>query len=317
MPLETDQPDISPQMREAIARDITVILVSDMRVKTDKIWDDEIAAVKSLAEQDTGRQFKVRIAESTEFEDVEVPDEILQYQDFVTMEYFDADTSSELKNAGVNNSETQWTVVFDADCVAYPDFISQLIDATMTHPGYDFYCGRTIYAPTSSARRACNLFDRATDNRRSSGQSSYLPNNVYMGRTDIMRQHPYPSRKSPFDSMPPRLKELNESGRSIYYVHDIITEHEWSPDFIFQHKVERGFGRCRNKDVQNIFTPLAVFKTGVKWDMIAIWRRSREFLKWYDLPVAVGVYIYSRIPEFLGAVEATMGRERPKNSAFR
>lgn len=303
-------PDDHPQ--------VTVVVVSDYEGSEVKTWADEIAMLQRLSEQDISYPFQVIVAEDEKIADLEPPQSLLDAFPGARIAYHSSDASAALKDYAVTHVTTPWVIVVEADALPEKDWLRLLMESATANPEYDIFSGRTWYGDGSTWQRALNLIGRSFDDRGVSGHSAHVSNNGALYRTETLLKFPYPDAASPFLSARQRLVKMEEAGLKFYSCREARMRHAIGGfDFVLDVHRNAGYADMMMAGQQKAqHMPVISFKR-MKSELGAAFRVGNDYLKIWDWPVWAFMYLFVRIPEWGGMIEALRAPEQLEGSAYR
>jgi cellulose synthase/poly-beta-1,6-N-acetylglucosamine synthase-like glycosyltransferase len=189
---------------------VTVVVVSDYVEARQKSWTDERAVLRALGEQDFLESFEVILMENGTVQG-STPADLLSRCPGSRMEFSEATTSAELKDAGVMRANGELIAILEADCVPAPDWLRHMVSALRERPDYAAASGKTLYPGRSMFVRCLTLLDRSVY-PGGSGPTASISNNNSIVRRGVLDRYPYPATPSPFLSAALRWREMQRDG---------------------------------------------------------------------------------------------------------
>lgn len=282
----------------------SVVVVSDFE-PGEKTWKDEIGMARMLARQDIGQSFPLIIVESEAHRATPVPAELTATFPDVQVVYHASEASAELKDYGVSLCTTEWVAVLEADAAPDAGWLRALLEAAAAHPQYQVFSGRTHYGAETSWQRVLNLLDRSFDDPGRSGDTRHISNNGALYRTEVLRRFPYPSAQSPFLSSRLRNRQIFEAGHRAWFERGALTRHAIGGlGFVFEFRRHTGFSDIIVSGDPHLRRIPSCLLARVRYELGHIRRLHREYVRWYDWPLATALFCFIRFPEAAGMLTA-------------
>lgn len=298
-------------------KQLTVIVVSDFE-PGEKTWKDEIAMAKAMAAQDTEADFDLVFVENAAPHTSPPPKAIEEAFPGAKILFHASEKSAALKDFGVQQSDTPWVALLEADALPEPSWLSHLLKAASNNPEYDIISGRTYYGDQSSWQRALNLLDRSFDDKSHSGPGDHISNNGALYKTEMLKKFPYPETESPFVSARRRNFKIMRAGHKVYFERAALMRHAIGGfDFVMDFRRHTGFSDMMLDPPQRFWKIPGKVAWRSVFEMSKIIRLNHAYWRWYDWPLGIGLWIFARIPETLGMVDAVRKKEKFENTSYR
>ena len=293
---------------------LCVISVSDYEAGEQKNWQDELALLEALSNQDIDEDFDVVLVESTQVKDQPVPDQLYLYIPQLKILYYDSIQSAVLKDYGVSQCPHEYIAVLESDCTPTHNWLRELMTG-LTSGDYAAASGRTYYGEDSSYRRACNLLHRAWDDPGRSGQTDKVSNNGAIYHREILQSFPYPHAATPFLSAELRNDRIREAGNVFYMAREGAMQHAIG-GLTFLWDLQRNKGhQCMSVSAHKSLSLL--MREKLKLDWFHAKRIGKQYLRWYDWPLFVFLSFYEVVPHLVGARYAREEVEVIPGSSYR
>ena len=279
---------------------VTVVVVSDYVEARQKSWTDERAVLRALGEQDFLESFEVILMENGTVQG-STPADLLSRCPGSRMEFSEATTSAELKDAGVMRANGELIAILEADCVPAPDWLRHMVSALRERPDYAAASGKTLYPGRSMFVRCLTLLDRSVY-PGGSGPTASISNNNSIVRRGVLDRYPYPATPSPFLSAALRWREMQRDGLRFFFESHAIVYHalpSWS--FIKDMRTHVGYSWGAQGE-SNFRTVLGGLTRGLYYDIMRCWRLRRHYaVAAHELPLAYALAVVVKFYEFKGA----------------
>lgn len=293
---------------------LCVISVSDYEAGEQKTWQDELALLEALSNQDIDEDFDVVLVESTQVQDQPVPDQLYLYVPQLKILYYDSYKSAVLKDYGVSQCDNDFIAVVEADCKPTENWLRVVLGG-LESGKYAAASGRTFYGETSSYRRVCNLLHRAWDDPGLSGQTDKVSNNGAIYRREILQAFPYPHAVTPFVAAELRNDRIKDAGETFYFAREAAMQHAIGGlSFLWDLQRNKGH-QCMTASNHKRFLSLAKEKLARNWHQAG--RIGKQYLRWYDWPLFVLLSVYEVVPHIVGARYAKEEVEAIPGSSYR
>ena len=195
---------------------LSVVSVSDFEPNQSKLWKDERALIKALANQDIQESFEVILVESKQNLDQIVPTDFYHFIPDLKVHYYDSIKSAALKDYGVILSSGEYVAVLESDCVPSRNWLRLLLEAVVNNE-WVIASGRTFYGDETTYRRIMNLLHRNWYDHGKSCETNYISNNGAVYSREILEKFPYPDSVTPFLSAQIRNKQIQREGYRFYF----------------------------------------------------------------------------------------------------
>jgi hypothetical protein len=243
-----------------------------------------------------------------------VPSGIAQLAPRTTVHFAPHARSAELKDAALPLCTGALVAVVEADSVPAPDWLRLLVAVLDTAPDVDVVSGRTTYGQGSSLRRVLALLDRAWMDPGRPGPIEHISNNGALYRRELLARFPYPDEHSAFLSARLRNRAMFDAGARAYFESRAGMVHAFG-GFRFAIDVRRNTGfadgrqywaaRGRHTSVPRALQALLRRRFTAEWhDCLRV---GRQYLRWYDWPLALLMLAALRLFELPGALAALRG----------
>lgn len=264
---------------------------------------------RRLAQQDIGQPFPLIIVENVAHRDRPVPQALYDAFPGAQVVYHDAEESAALKDHGVALCTSEWVAVLEADSTPEPGWLLSLLEAAAKHPQFQVFSGRTHYGAESSWQRALNLLDRSFDDPGHSRSTQHISNNGALYRTAVLRSFPYPSAASPFLSARLRNERILAGGHGAYFERAALTRHAIGGlGFVFEFRRHTGYSDLLMQGPPTLGKIPVCLGRRMRGELGHIVRVHRQYLRWYDWPLVMGLFAFARVPETLGMLTALRNR---------
>ncbi|MDY6785377.1 MAG: glycosyltransferase [Cyanobacteriota bacterium] len=299
---------------------VSVVIASDFE-STEKSWQDERACLTSFKNQDFPEKFEIILAVNEAFKD-KIPPDLCQIAPEVKIYCFPVQRSSELKDLGVQKAIGQFIAVVEADCIASPNWLRCLVQVLENHPDVAIASGRTIYGFESMLKRSLSLLDRAFMDTGKLGWVGHVCNNGALYRREILNQFPYPKQDNPFISARVRNQKMVQQGYKFFFVPEAIMQHAFGGwDFLCDERRNIGHGDVilYNPNCIPWKRPIVAIKLllkRLKNEFGDCTRVGKNYLLWYDWPVAIGLLVALRFLEIPGMMDAFNGSSKPRKTSY-
>lgn len=307
---------------------LTVIITSDYAAGESKSWNDLRVALSAWVAQDDRPADEFIVVESERFRGV-VPSDLLSIVPNCRFEYFDADSSYELKNLAVDLSSGDWVAVVDADCIPNAGWLRALRAHLAANPGAAVISAKTKYPGRTRLERLLSLLTRAYLDPGGSGASHFVSGNAACYRRDVYLAHPLPVGLGAFAGRI-QSESILRAGGELRFEPAMIVVHDfegWPMEF----DIRRNHGFCtvatRLADQRLPYAGLiragvAATPFIVSGKMIDAWnvclRSYRHYdVKLWELPLALALAVFLQILEIPGMLAAYRGDIDTGVSAYR
>lgn len=296
---------------------LSVVMVSDFEAGEEKTWQDEIALVRALAEQDIQQPVEVVLVESESLRSQAVPRVLYDYLPELKLHYCDSEKSSVLKDYGVSVSQGRYIAVLESDCIPSRNWLRLLL-AAVSDDKFDIASGRTWYGDETSYRRVLNLLHRSWDDLGYSCESVHISNNGAMYSRAVLTRFPYPDGVTPFVSADERNDRIRKAGYRFYFERTVAMRHAIGGlSFIWDYQRNKGHQRMMT---HHRLTCKAVIKLMFLRLKKVFWLSSKfgsEYLRWYDWPLLFLIAPYELVPFTVGMIDALKQVDQIPGSAYR
>jgi hypothetical protein len=303
---------------------VSVVIASDFE-SNEKTWQDEWACITSFKEQDFSEEVEIILAVNEAFKS-QLPPEFYQITPQLKVYFFSAQRSSELKDLGVQKSTGDLVAVVEADCIALPNWLRCLVQVLDEHPEIEIASGRTVYGFDSILKRSLSLLDRAFMDTGKLGRVRHVCNNGALYRREVLNQFPYADQDNPFVSARIRTQEMIQSGCKFFFVPEAIMQHAFG-GWSFLGDERRNIGHSdtlmylmyNNPNCVSWIKliPIAqILLERLKNEFLDCRRVGKNYLFWYDWPVAIALLLVLRFLEIPGIMDAFKGLSKPSTTAY-
>jgi len=301
-------------MEPAARPAVTVVVVSDYVEAGQKSWTDERAVLRALGEQDLGEPFEVILMENASLRG-STPADLVSRCPGSRIEFSDATTSAELKDAGVKRATGDLIAILEADCIPAPDWLRHLVSSLRERPQYAAASGKTLYPGRSMFIRSLTLLDRGVY-PGGSGPTASISNNNSIVRREVLDRYPYPPSPSPFLSAALRWRAMQREGLRFFFESHAIVYHalpSWSFIKDMRRHVGYSFGAQTESSIRAILRGLT---RALYYDIMRCCRLRRHYaVAAHELPLAYALAVVVKVYEFNGARYAQ--RRRVSRTAYR
>jgi hypothetical protein len=302
---------------------ISVILVSDYGEPGPKDWAEERAALEAFAAQDLAEPFQIILVEHERYQ-AQCPSRIAHIAPHTTVHFTSCARSSEMKDAALSLCASPLVAVVEMDSVPAPDWLRLLVAVLDADPAVDVVSGRTTYGHHSSLRRVLALLDRAWMDPGRAGRIEHISNNGALYRREWLARFPYPDEASPFLSARLRNRAMFDGGARAYFEPRAGMVHGFG-GLRFAIDVRRNMAFADGREHRAARAPRASMWRalyGVARRRFADeWRDcrrvGRQYLRWYDWPLALVMLVTLRLFELPGALAALRGDSAVGRTSYR
>lgn len=296
---------------------ISIIIVSDFELSTEKSWQDEIRCLAAFRKQDFAEPYELILVENSAFAN-NVAEQVYQTAPQVRVLFTDEQQSAKLKDYAVAHTDSPLIAVVEADCTPNPQWLRTLVTALREHPDYAVASGRTWYGDSNSYQRCLNLMHRAFDDYGKPSESKYISNNGAVYRRDILQHFPYPDAITPFLSSRERNRQILKAGHRFFFHPQARMQHAIGA-FDFFRDVHRNVGYADMMgQPSRHYLRIPLLFAGRSWiELRNLMRLHRQYLKWYDWLLLPLLMLGGRLLEIPGMLDAIHQRQTIPNSAYR
>lgn len=313
----SDDQRAATKVRPAVkARPLAVVVVSEYEASDVKTWRDERRALDALAKQDIDVPFNVVLVESEAHRET-TPSDLFALFPGLQLAYCPSDQSAAMKNFGAAMCDAPWVALIEADVVPDPGWLRRLYARAQAMPDYSIFTARTDYGFDTSWSRVCSLLDRSFDDYGRSQESRHISGNAALYRASVLKEFPYPEG-SPFVSARQRDIAIKKAGHRAFFEHDSVSRHDLGGlDFAMDFRRNGGHSSMMvNVRRSWKYIPRKLFNI-MRSDIGSLLRVGPNYLRWYDLPLYAAMFVWIRIPETIGMIDALKGVEQVPGSAHR
>ena len=294
---------------------VSVIVVSDYAGGEEKSWTDLRKNLGNLAKQDFDEPVEVIYVENSAFED-QVPSDILQIVPALKTVFVDAETSYQLKNAGVGAATGEFVVMLDADCTPEPEWLSAFVRSLRAYPEAGAISGRTTYPGRNLLERILALTGRTYLNRPDTDETWTISNNNAAFRRSVLLEVPLTDRAGPFGGKM-HARTIMNAGYKVMFEPRASAVHDFE-DWSMERDVRRNVGYASIKMRQLEPTMEHAWMARFGYLSIPLFFVARLLLTWwlcfrnfrnyevalYELPVALAVAVAIHVMELPGMLQA-------------
>jgi hypothetical protein len=299
---------------------VSVVLVSDYAAGETKSWNDLRVTLAALAAQDYEGPVEVILCEDRRFEG-QVPDDVLNAHPNLRMLYSSGSTSYELKNEGARVAGGEFLGMLDADCAPAKGWVSSLVRALSGNPRAAAVSGRTTYAGRNFQERLLALLGRSYLDTGTAGRTSHVANNNGGYRRAAYLEHLLPEDAGPFASTL-QSEALQRAGWKLLFepgMHSVHDFEGWGMEADIRRNLGYGTVITRLRDrlirygwltrLGYLSVPFFAFgKLLETW--ASCFRCARYYgVRWFELPVALGLAVPLHLMEIPGMVLAFRGSD--------
>ena len=293
--------NINIEATEPAARPaVTVVVVSDYVEAGQKSWADERAVLLALGQQDFREPFEVILMENATARG-STPADLLSRCAASRIEFSEATTSAELKDAGLKRANGELIAILEADCIPAPDWLRHMVSALRERPDYAAASGKTLYPGRSMFVRSLTLLDRSVY-PGGSGPTASISNNNSIVRRGVLDRYPYPATSSPFLSAALRWRAMQGEGLRFFFESHAIVYHalpSWS--FIKDMRCHVGYALGAQSD-PSLRTVVRGLTRALYSDIMRCSRLRQHYaVAAHELPVAYALAVLVKFYEFKGA----------------
>lgn len=291
---------------------VTLVLVSDYEPGK-KSWEDELAALDAYLGDPSGVPDEVLIMEagSGAGGPAKIPEEIAALSPRVRVCFAGTTSSAKLMDAALPHCRHDLIAVAEADCLPLPGWLAALTDEIQREETYAAVSGRTTYQGDTSFMRVLSLLDRGYMEVPHSQGYINVCNNGAIYRKELLEKHRYPVDEiSPFVSAELRQMEMLRAGARFGVRPDAVMYHAYGGlEFIYDVRRNKGYQAAiiisKGQQRGRLRTVLAAVKRTIKDDWKTVRKTSDQFIRRSDWPLLLVTFVAVRIPEFVGAWQAT------------
>jgi hypothetical protein len=297
---------------------VTVVTLTDFEVGTPRAWGDLKATLRGLARQDFTRPAEFIFLEDERLKD-QVPPDLKDMLPELQIAYTDKIRQYDMKSEAAHLGTADIVILLDADCAPVPAWLRSMVETFEAHPEAGVVSGRTVYEGRTFLERACGVLDRAYVERRAL-RTEHISNNNAGFRREVLRKHPLPSQAGPFSSKL-HADAIQRDGWQLLFDPRARATHAfdgWEMERDIRRNMGYGFIKIRQLNprlpygrlAQLGYASIPLYFVG---RIIESWLRAVQFyrsygLRWYELPVVLGLAVGVHVMEIPGMVTAFQGR---------
>jgi cellulose synthase/poly-beta-1,6-N-acetylglucosamine synthase-like glycosyltransferase len=298
---------------------VTVVILTDFEVGTEKAWEDLRATLRGVAAQDFSGSAEFIFLEDERLKD-QIPEDLRdivpQLQIALTGERLQYDMKSEAARLGTADV----VVLLDGDCIPVVGWLRALVETMRAHPKAGVVSGRTTYEGKTFLERACGVLGRAYVDRRGTQRTEHISNNNAAFRRDVLLTHPLPSQAGPFSSKL-HAEAIRRDGWDLLVAPRAAATHAfegWGMERDIRRNMGYGFIKVRQIDPRLPFGQIAQLGyASLPFYFVAriveSWWRTLQFyrnygLQWYEVPGVLGLAVGVHVMEIPGMITAVQGR---------
>lgn len=300
---------------------VSLVLVSDYE-PGQKSWADERTVLKAYLSDPNGVPDEIIVMESRSVvaSADDIPHDIAALFPRVSVWIEDATASAELKDAALQHCTHELVAVAEADCLPLPGWLAALVEEIDADDGYSAVSGRTVYAGDTSLMRVLSLLDRGFMDVLQNDQFTHVSNNGALYRKELLERHPYPTGDTnPFVSAEIRLMKMVQAGARFGVRASSVMHHAYGGlGFIFDLRRNKGYQAAAISAIEQRHSGLHVVMSAllrrIADDWTTVRGASRHYIRWRDWPLLTVVFVAVRVPELVGAWQATRMKNDFKNT---
>ncbi|MEE2690033.1 MAG: hypothetical protein VX640_00705 [Pseudomonadota bacterium] len=296
---------------------LTVVVVSEFEASEEKSWRNELRLLEALAGQDIEVPFNVLIVESETQKQSPPPPGLFELFPATRLVYCPADHSAAMKNFAVGLCGAPLIALIESDVTPDPGWLRRLYARAISMPEYSVFTARTDYGLDTSWRRVCSLLDRSFDDYGRSCESRHISSHAALYRASVLKDFPFPEG-SPFVASRRRDIAIRKAGHRCFFEYDSVCRHDLG-GFGFVMDFRRNGGHSSmmmNAHRSWRHIPRKLFNV-MRSDVGSLLRVGRRYLRWRDLPLYAAMFLWARVPETIGMIDALKGADRVPGSSHR
>lgn len=299
--------------------DVSVVVVIDYKASGTGDGTDLRAVLRALAGQQFDGEVEIILAE-TETAARDLPPNLEREHAGLRILAVPAETSYDLKNAGVLAARADLALVLDADCVPAPGWIAAAVAHHRAHPRAAVISGKTLYHAQGLLPRILALLDRSYVDPGRAGRTTAISNNNAAFLREAMRRHPLGNELGTFGSKTQSVQMI-AAGEELRFEPDMVAFHRytgWNMARVDRRHI--GFAMAKQRllgadDVSHAW----MFRLGVAglpfilaMALAGSWKRcltraSSYGIAWWQVPAAVAVAVPVHLFEVPGILRALRG----------
>lgn len=306
----------------------SIVTVSDYKAGDDESWNELRLTLEGLAKQDFDEPVEFLLVEA-EDSDVEIPEDLRPLLPGLKVVRAPGKTSYDLKNAGARAASSDLVAMLDADCAPHPGWLRALMEHRRRHPEAAAISGRTLYKGRGLLRRIFALLDRSYVDSGEAGPTGAISNNNGAFARSILLEFPLRNDVGPFGSKP-HSDRIRAAGGELRFEPGMVARHGYG-GWPMAREVRRhtGFSRARYRLMRPRTTDAWMYRLGllgipflVGMSVLDSWRRcvtlgSHYGLRWFEVPLAMGVAVAVHLLEIPGLRVAMRGEWIEDGDAYR
>lgn len=300
--------------------EVSVVVVSDYDSGGEKSWADLRKTLRGLAEQDYEGEAEFLLCESAELAG-KIPADLLQILPAQHVISSTCEDSYGLKNDGVKAATADLVAILDADCVPCKGWLRSMVKAFRNYPSASAVSGRTTYEGRTQLERLLALLSRSYLDPGQAGATRFVANNNACWRRDAFLAHPMPAGDGAFTSRI-QSESVLRSGGELHFEPSAEVVHNfegWPMEADIRRNIGFGTVVTRLRDSRLPYAGLVrlgrlaipVIVAGKTLnslgDCLRCWRPYA--IRWYELPLALGLSAVVCWMEIPGMWEAYAGRQ--------